>query len=43
MNKNNSVGNENYIISEFNMNLFLSDSDVFEKKYLEQQVNSKSC
>ena len=43
MNKNNSVGNENYILGEFNMNLFLSDSHVFEKKYLEEQVNSKSC
>ena len=39
MNKINSVDNEIYIIVDFNINLFLNDSYVFEKKNI---LNSKS-
>ena len=39
MNKINSAGNEIYILGDININLFLSDSYILEKKNI---VNSKS-
>ena len=41
MNKINSVDNEICILGDFNIKLFLNDSYILEKEYLEQQVNSK--
>ena len=39
MNKINSVDTEIYIVSDFNINLFLNDSHILEKKNI---LNSKS-
>ena len=42
MNKTNSLDNEIYILGNFNINLFLNDSYILEKKnILEHKVNSK--
>ena len=43
MKKINSVDDEIFILRDFNMNLFLNDFYILEKKNLEQQVNSKLC
>ena len=41
MNNINLVDNEIYIIDHFNINLLLNNCYILEKKYFEQQVNSK--
>ena len=43
MKKTSSVDAEIFILRDFNMNLFLNDFYILEKKNLEQQVNSKLC